>query len=134
MTAPPTTDSMVSATLPPTPVPAVGPGSQRLAHLFAAAASQVGPQWHAWLHYMNDDVPGTLKGYDGKRPTYTLSHNYNQTGRAGTPQQQRDRYYPPWHVNSRHYKGQFQVSLVPPSYSSSAGGSRVSRWLLLTCA
>ena len=62
---------------------------------------------------MNDDVPGTLKGYDGKRPTYTISHNYNQTGRAGTPQQQRDRYYPPWHVNSRHYKGQFQVSLFP---------------------
>lgn len=73
------------------------------------AASQVGPQWHAWLHYMSDDVPGTLKGYDGKAPSYTLAHNYNQTGRAGTPQQQPDRYYPPWHRNSRHYKGQFDV-------------------------
>ena len=77
--------------------------------LFATAASQVGPQWHAWLHYMNDEVPGQLKGYDGKTPTYTLAHNYNQTGRAGTPQQQPDRYYPAWHVNSRHYKGQFEV-------------------------
>ena len=29
-------------------------------------ASQVGPQWHGWLHYMSDETPGTLTGYDGK--------------------------------------------------------------------
>lgn len=29
-------------------------------------ASMVGPQWHGWLHYMSDETPGTLTGYDGK--------------------------------------------------------------------
>ena len=37
-------------------------------------ASQVGPQWHGWLHYMADEKPGTLTGYDGKLPSYTLAH------------------------------------------------------------
>lgn len=50
-------------------------------------------------------------------PSYTLKHAANQTGRAGTPQMQPDRYYPAWHVNSRHYKGQFESKIeawVPP--------------------
>ena len=111
MTAPPIMASTVSGPLLTFNVRAM-PGSSRspLRRLFAAAASQIGPQRHAWLHYMNDEVPGTLTGYDGKKPSYTLKHNYNQTGRAGTPQQQPDRYYPAWHVNSRHYKGQFEVT------------------------
>ena len=121
-TAPLTTDSTVRSlpTCPPDRRPVAVEPVLTQRYLFATAASQVGPQWHAWLHYMNDEVPGQLKGYDGKAPTYTLAHNYNQTGRAGTPQQQPDRYYPAWHVNSRHYKGQFQVSVTPSVCSPAA--------------
>ena len=78
-------------------------------------ASQVGPQWHGWLHYMTDEKPGTLTGYDGKLPSYTLAHAANQTGRSGSPEP--DRYHPPWHRNSRVYTGQHQEKVeawVPP--------------------
>ena len=79
-------------------------------------ASQVPPEWHGWLHNMNDEAPSTLKGMDGKPVAYATPHEINKTGRAGTPV--KDRYLPPFHRASPVYKGQAQEKVeawVPPS-------------------
>ncbi len=53
-------------------------------------ASKVPPEWHAWLHYLTDDVPTG----DGRTQAWEQPHEPNLTGTA-------EAYRPPGH----DYKG-----------------------------
>ena len=66
-----------------------------------AEASKVPPTWHAWLHYLVEDVDGGIEDlYDWQKP-----HAPNLTGT-------KDSYLPRWHMNKGEAKKVSQDKII----------------------
>jgi len=83
-------------------------------------ASQIPPEWHAWLHHITD-IPGHSPELIALTPKYKLNHLPNQTS---TP----NLYTPPHFIfNNRNQAQALEDASRPPSAPISTYTSRITK-------